>query len=303
MLPDPQRVRMALEVTGAISADTTADAGPAQFHNDSQSYYVARKPLEIDMKGVSVWPVEVGVENQSQLSGVSTPLDRIPLLGAVARRWPSRHRSRADPAAAEEVKQNIADKARQRIDAEARTRLTAFVAKMNERVFDPLNSLSLDPQMIEGVTTEKRFTMRLRLAGEDQLGSHTPRPEAPADSLASVQVHESVLNNAIQRLQLNGRTFTLAELSQHIAARLNRPAPWEINPEHADVKITFAEKDAVVVRVPRRPTHSDAVDRPAQQAAAEVEELPDSGRSTGRRSRGDRPNWCADGVDPPPASG
>ena len=75
MLPDPQRVRMALEVKGAISADTTADAGPAQFHNDSESYYVARKPLEIDMNGVSVWPVEVGVENQTQLRGVSTPLD------------------------------------------------------------------------------------------------------------------------------------------------------------------------------------------------------------------------------------
>jgi hypothetical protein len=86
------------------------------------------------------------------------------------------------------------------------------------------------------------------LAGEDQLGSHTPRPQAPADSLASVQIHESVLNNGIQRLQLNGRTFTLPELSQHIAKRLNRPAPWEINPEHADVKITFAEKDAVIVR-------------------------------------------------------
>ena len=70
MLPDPERVRMALEVQGAISAETTADAGPARFHNDSESYYVARKPLEIDMNGISVWPVEVGVENETRLSGV-----------------------------------------------------------------------------------------------------------------------------------------------------------------------------------------------------------------------------------------
>jgi hypothetical protein len=90
--------------------------------------------------------------------------------------------------------------------------------------------------------------MRLRLAGEDQLGSHTPRRQAPENSLASVQIHESVLNNVIQRLQLDGRTFTLPELSQHVAKRLNRPAPWEINPDHADVKVGFAEKDAVVVR-------------------------------------------------------
>jgi hypothetical protein len=63
-----------------------------------------------------------------------------------------------------------------------------------------------------------------------------------------VQIHESVLNNCIQRLQLNGRTFTLPELSKHVAARLSRPAPWEISPDQADVKVTFAEKDAVVVR-------------------------------------------------------
>ena len=277
MLPDPARVRIALEVKGAISAATTADAGPAQFHSHSQSYYVARKPLEIDMNGVSVWPVEVGVDNQTQLRGVSTPLDGIPLLGAVARGVAKSQSEQSRSAAAEEVKQKIADQARERIDAEARTRLTEFVARMNQRVFDPLNSLSLDPQMISGETTEKRFTMQLRLAGEDQLGGHTPRPEAPADSLASVQVHESAINNAIGRLQLNGRTFTLPELSKHVAARLNRPAPWEINPDYADVKITFAEKDAVIGALPGRATHFDAVDRPTQQIAAQVEELPDSG--------------------------
>ena len=98
---------------GAISADTTADAGPAQFHNDSESYYVARKPLEIDMNGISVWPVEVGVENQTQLRGVSTPLDaHSAARGGAPAGWPSRNRSRADRRPREEVKQKIADQAR-----------------------------------------------------------------------------------------------------------------------------------------------------------------------------------------------
>jgi hypothetical protein len=152
------------------------------------------------------------------------------------------------PAASEEVKQKIAAQARQRVDDEARQRLSDFVERINQRVFDPLAALSLDPQLIDAETTSKRFTMRLRLAGEDQLGSHTPRPQAPDDSLASVQLHESVINNGIQRLQLDGRTFSLPELSQHIADRLSRPLSWEINPEHSDVTIAFAPKDAVLVR-------------------------------------------------------
>ncbi len=44
MLPDPTRVLMALVVTGEIAAMTTADAGPARFHNDSESSYTAWKP-------------------------------------------------------------------------------------------------------------------------------------------------------------------------------------------------------------------------------------------------------------------
>jgi hypothetical protein len=248
MIPDVEHARLALEVKGEISSATTADAGPAQFENDSESYYIARKPLEIDMNGISVWPVEVGVDNQTRLRSVSTPLDGIPLIGAMARSMAKSQSEQNRSAATEEVRQKIAAQARQHVDAEAKKRLTEFVARMNERVFDPLNSLSLDPQLIEAKTDEKRFTMRLRLAGEEQLGSHTPRPDALADSLASMQIHESVLNNGIQRLQLNGRMFTLPELSKHVAARLNRPAPWETNPEHADVKVMFADTDAVILR-------------------------------------------------------
>jgi hypothetical protein len=248
MQPNPKRVRLALEVTGSISSLTTTEAGPARFHNDSQSYYVARKPLEIDMNGISTWPVEVDVQNETQLRGVDTPLDGIPLIRVLAQGVAKSQMAQNSPAASQEVKQKVAEKAGQRIDTETRESLTKFVRFMNERVFDPLNALSLDPQLVAADTTPKRFMMRLRLAGEDQLGSHTPRPEALEDSLASVQIHESVLNNGIQRLQLNGREFTLPELSKHIAVRLNRPAPWDISPDHADVKITFAEKDAVVVR-------------------------------------------------------
>jgi hypothetical protein len=248
MLPDPNHVRFTMEVTGKIAAQTTANAGLVRVHNDSESTYFARKPVQIDMEGISTWPVEVGVDNDTYIRGVETPLDGIPLLGPMGKWMAKSQAQQSQPQASLEVRQKIADQASQRVEEECRKRLVEFKDRLNERVFDPLNSLSLDPQMIEAKTTDKRFTMRLLLAGEDQLGSHTPRPQAPGDSLASIQIHESAINNAIQRLQLNGRKFTLPELSQHIADRLNRPKPWEINPDHANIKIAFAEKDAVLVR-------------------------------------------------------
>jgi hypothetical protein len=248
MLPDPKRVRLALEVTGEIAAMTTADAGPARFHNDSESSYVARKPIEIDMEAIHLWSAEVDVYNETRIRGVETPLDGVPLISSIVRGLAKSQAEQSKSAANREIEQKVAAQARERVNTETRERFTEVVERLNQRVFDPLNSLSLDPQLIAAETTKERFTMRLRLAGEDQLGSHTPRPQAPADSLASVQLHESMLNNGIQRLLLNGRTFTLPELSQYVATRLNRPAPWPVDPDQADVKITFAQQDAVVVR-------------------------------------------------------
>ena len=152
------------------------------------------------------------------------------------------------PWANEEARGKVANKARQRIDNEAHDRLAEMVNGLNRKVFGPLVNLALDPTMIEAQTTEQRMTMRLRVAGEDQLGSYTPRPQAPDNSLASFQINESLLNNALQRLELDGRTFTLPQLIERIAERFQRPNVWATNPDYEDLTISFAKKDAVTVR-------------------------------------------------------
>lgn len=248
MRPNPDRISLTLEVTGEIQSFTTTDAGLAKFHNNSKSYYIARKPLEVNLGGISLWPSEVNVYNETRLQGVETSMDGIPVFRRLAESVARSQHDQNKPAANREVRKKVADKARERIDAEVHKKFASFVERLNQRVFDPLNSLTLDPQLIEAETTDKRLTMRVRLAGQDQLGSHTPRPRAPSDSLASVQLHETVLNNGLQRLELAGRTFTLSELADHISARLNCPPPWDTNPDNKDVKISFAERNPVVVR-------------------------------------------------------
>jgi hypothetical protein len=248
MLPDPHRARLALQVTGEIASITDTDAGMAQFHNESEARYIATKPMEIDMQGISLWPVQIDVQNETRLNGMDTSLDNVPLIGWITKSLARGQYDKNLPAATEEMKQKIVAQATARIDTEVRKRFNDVVDRLNQRVFDPLNSLALDPQLIDAQTTAARLTMRLRVGGEDQLGSHTPRPPSLSDSLASVQIHESVLNNGIQRLHFDGRTFTLRELSRHVAASLNCPAPWPTTPENDDVRITFAKQNSVVVR-------------------------------------------------------
>jgi hypothetical protein len=249
MVPDPNRALLALEVSGEIAALTNVDAGMASFENESEARYIARKLLEINMEGIILGRgVDIDVQSETRLKDMKTSLDNVPLINWIARAAARGGRDMNMPAATEEMKQKIANEVTERINTETRQRFGEVVDRLNQRVFDPLNSLVLDPQLIDAKTEKDQFTMRLRLGGEDQLGSHTPRPPAPSDSLANLQIHESVINNGIQRLRLDGRTFTLRELSQHVGASLNCPALWPANSENDDVTIAFAKHNSVVVR-------------------------------------------------------
>ncbi len=188
------------------------------------------------------------MDNNSKLRGIDTDFRRVPLFGQVARNVAQSQYDQKAPAADAEVREKIAAKAKERVDRETSEQIAAAAKRLHEEVLGPMDSLLLDPMMIAAETTEKRFSMRIRLAGPDQLGGHTPRPQAPADSLASVQIHESMLNNVLERLELDGQTFDLAGLGQRLAERLHRFQPKPVDPDQEDVKITFAAKDAVHVR-------------------------------------------------------
>jgi len=249
LLPDPQRIRIALEVEGKVNSVTSSTSGPATFYNNSMAYYTAQKPMAIDLKGIRLEPVRVWVNNRMQLRDVETNFDGVPLFGAlvqgVARNQHEQRRGELDRAA----ERKVAMRASERINAEATGRLSELAERLRNRVFTPLHRLSLDPTAIESRTLEDRFVMRIRLAGDDQLGAHTPRPRAPSDSLASVQIHETALNNLFARLELDGREFSLPELSKHVSAKLGRPAAWQTDPEHDDVVIAFAPRDAARVEL------------------------------------------------------
>jgi len=248
LIPDPNRLRPALEIQGAVAALTESTSGPATFSNVSESAYLALKELEIGTWGLRMRPAQVTVDNSIRLRSLRTSLDMIPLVGAVVQEIAQSQHEKSQPEMTREVEEKIAARAKQQIDEEADARLGDLDEKLKARVLEPLAKLSLGPTMVSAQTTERRLTMRLRLASEEQLAGHTPRPRALSDSLASCQIHESALNNAIERMGFDGGTFTPEEIRRRIAEILNSPEMLEEDPGRDDVEITFAQNDAVTVR-------------------------------------------------------
>ncbi len=252
LIPDPQRLRLALEVNGQVSALTTSIAGPATFYDSSQSYYTAWKEMELGTFGIRLQPAEVRVQNDIHLRDVNTNLDPIPLIGALAQNVARRQYEQNKYAASQEVARKIEARAKQQIDGEVDGRLAKFSDRLQQRIIRPMDELALDPTTISAETGERRMATRLRLATPDQLGGHTPRPQAPADSLASLQLHESAMNNILEQLGLNGKTMTVKQLRQRLTSRFPKAGLFDMDPENDDAEITFAPRDAVRVRCDER---------------------------------------------------
>ncbi len=244
LIPDSHRMRAALTVDGLVTAWTSSTAGPATFVNDSDSEYSAVKEIELTPMGIQFSPAEVTADNQIRLRQVQTDFDGIPFLSPLVRSVARSQHEKSRPAIRRETNRKIQLQAEKQIDEEIDARLGELNQRLKDRLLDPLAAMSLRPKVDQAETTESRMSMQLNLAGPTQLGSSTPRPWAPSDSVLSFQIHQSALNNVLLGLCLDGQTMTVKQLRDQISERFNRPELLDETTEDDDAEITFAATDA-----------------------------------------------------------
>ncbi len=249
LVPDPRRIRIGLEANGLVDSDTRSTSGPATFYNEGRSTFLVRKLFVIGPQGLSVWPAIAEAENSySYLISLETDFDGVPLVGPLVRSVARNKHDEARGDARVEVEYKVATRARDQLDAEIRPLLTESAQRFEKEQLATLKRLGMEITPLALSTTEERIVARVRLAGMEQLGAHTPRPRAPADSWFSMQLHQSALNNVLEKLDLGGRKFTMPELFAWLAEKLGRPQLNQQTDLPDDVQITFAKDNGVRLR-------------------------------------------------------
>ncbi len=247
LLPDRLRWRVGLEANGEVATDTQSTKGPATFFQNGVSHYRVRKMLLVDRRGVRMFNAEAEASANNHLLDFETSYDDIPILGSFARSIARDQYDAAQGAARAEVEGKIRGRAISRIDQAVAEQLKKGQENFKVKLLEPMRKLNLEPTAVDMETTQERLIARYRLAGHEQLASHTPRPQAPGDSLLSVQVHETALNNLADHLNLQGRRIELRELHKEVTSIFTTnppPAPDDL-PE--DVFVTFMESDPIRV--------------------------------------------------------
>lgn len=248
LVPDYVRWRVGVEASGEVESSTAANAGPATFYNEALSRYLARKLLIVERNGVRVWRAEAEADSDAGLTGLRTDYDRVPILRQLARSIALDQHDKSIHSARRAAEERLAARVSERLDEEVHRRIEEAELDFNEKLYLPMKKLGLDPIALDLHTSKTRLIGRYRLAGEHQLGANTPRPQAPGDSLLSVQIHESAMNNIIEQLKLDGKESDLHQLYRDIGAMFSRPDLEAPDDVPQGVTIRFAESEAIRVR-------------------------------------------------------
>lgn len=249
LIEHPSELRIRVNAVGTVSSDTHASQGPATLRSAGQTDYVVGQTVVVSQRGLGLTRVTSSADAHSSLTDVETDYQGVPLVGAVVENVARRRYDEEKGAALGEVEDRVAQQARQRFEKEFTPEIVKAARGFHKYVWTPLQGLDLDPTAVEMRTTAERLNIRYLIGGTDLLAAHTARPRAPSDSLASMQIHETLLNNALGQFDLDGKTFTLPELHHHVSSRLHYQETKEV-PQDFDkrVKISFAKQDAVRVR-------------------------------------------------------
>ena len=238
-VPDADHIRFELLVRGEVDSRTVTDAGPAAIHSRGAASFTVRKPMSLSPAGLAFGTALGSASNQSQLATIQTSFDGVPIMGSLVQKIVRNQHDESKPQASREVNEKIITRACREVDLQAEPKFSEMAERIRERIWNPMVNLGLQPTAVALESTAAAATIRLRLAADEQLAAHTPRPRASADALLGVQVHESTLNNGCQRLDLAGRRHPLEDLIRLVSQRIGvEPRIPDDLPE--GVCVTFA---------------------------------------------------------------
>lgn len=245
LLPDASQIKMRLESNGQVDSSTQASRSGFVVENLGTARFQAFKQVVINRHGILTDRPQASSNSNNHIVGMRSNFDGMPIIGWVARRVAQQQIDAQSGQAESIVKHRLESTVKQRFDSEIENQLDELQQSMSQGLIQPLVALDLEPTPLELRTTDDRVVMRYRLAGIDQMAADSARPRGLQASLFSMQIHESALNNLLNRIELNGNQFTATELSRHLSEVFGTE---EITPNEAldvDATLEFAPFDPI----------------------------------------------------------
>ena len=225
--PGSDSARLVLTVTGHVRSSTRGVKHPATIYTSGSHYFRATKAVSFDGTRFTTSPVDVFVNANNFTTGATTSVSWIPLFGNIADSIVVSKAREKRPESEAIAAQRVASKVRPRFNEEADQLFSEANDDLDRQLYRPLRRTALYPSSISVRSSHQYLAVSSRTMGAANLGGSTP-PAEPSPSGAAVRIHESLLNNWIDELDIGGRSLTEDELKNHVEQTLSSLLKREI---------------------------------------------------------------------------
>lgn len=224
LIPSGKVAQFDIALSGNINSNTYGSTSQAVIQTYGNHYFWARKRIAFDGDKFSSYPATIQVQANNTTVGASTNYSG-GLLGSFADRIAMSRaeemRPESQAIAASRVQDQVLPRFNSEVDVEFGSN-GSLNKSISSRLLTPLKETQLFPGARSIYTTDNELLVNTRLMETGEVGASDPQISLIVPGGATVQVHESLLNNATDRIQLAGRTMTESELKYEFETFLKR---------------------------------------------------------------------------------
>ena len=212
--PNSQRAEIHLVLQGEVYSDTMGVTRQATVNTLGKHTVVAIKPVMFDGRQLSTRRPQIWVDVHSEHVSAATTLDGLPIFGGIARgtalSTAERLRPQADAETADHLSAQVGPQFNQEADLQLahcnRMLKNDLLARFSEFWPTSMTTRSTDSHVVVSGSWDDTP----RMIQSFKSVSHG----SASDEAVTVRMHESVLNSALQRLPIAGKTFSERELQR-----------------------------------------------------------------------------------------
>jgi hypothetical protein len=256
--PSPNSARFDITLNGVVQSTTTGVTSEATVNTSGYHTFYATKDVNFDGEKFFTAPALIGVRPNNTTTGISTRYSGSFLFGGMADRIAAGEVASRRPQAEAIAAQRVRERVLPRFNEEVDTAMSNAGVKLEKELFAGLKKVGLFPDSKTYQTTETDLRLSSRLMEAGEIGGNVP----PANFLtattgATILLHESLLNNSIDRMGFAGKTFTeeefRKEIEKFLSTALGRPITLKPKPKAEGEapnanSFVFAKEDPVRIR-------------------------------------------------------
>ncbi len=251
LLPSQDGARFHMVLNGKTISDTRADKGGASIFTHGEHTFNATKLILFDGDRFTTKPAEVSVDANNTIVNVTA---KSSFVKRIARRKATKLAPQTKQIAAEKVAADVAPEFNGEVDKQFKQATTDLAKHVN----GPLKELELAPAGRSITSTDTELRVSSQLMGSGELAAGLPNPTIVSKTGLVLHLHESAINNAIDRMELAGKTMTEEDLQAEVEETVSTFLGREFHFEATDAKskddkgpttLVFAAADPVRVRI------------------------------------------------------